>query len=553
MEKFSCNEATANLQRALTREINIRRGLSGSNAGSVAGSRASRANSPHSSRESSANFSPSLPPTDAPCQDLPEGEVGFCLTEDVDGQAAQPVFLDRARSAYDIEKASPGESSRLLAPQGFRRHFLNSQADEAGIPTEQRPEAWQQPFLDRVRPLVMSGYYDSLLGISLDPDTGADRVLAQGSASNTQVCITLVKMFVGSGVTFLPGGFSYGGWLFSPIMLFVIAIVQGVAVARLISCCKQLDSNSYADIALVAVGRGCEFAVQMSLLLSVFGAVICYMAFVAKLASSMGMHPTMAVFLQLPFVMPLSLTRSLGQLDSANLFGSMLIVFGLMVVLAYGMGSLVAHGAAKDVAPFYPSSAGIFVGFACFAFEGVPLLLPIRASMKNTDMFVPLYMGVLAGVAVFYVVFALLNYLPYGKTEVQTVVLLNLPHGVLTSIVQFGYMFALVLSIPLNFLPGARILELWAFGIGKKSDHFAASSSLRLSSMAVCALLAIKGGENFDKLLAFVGTFCSVPIQFIYPALFHLKLCKPGWFATAVDFGIIAVGVSFMVLTLVAM
>jgi len=99
---------------------------------------------------------------------------------------------------------------------------------------------------------------------------------------------------------------------------------------------------------------------------------------------------------------------------------------------------------------------------------------------------------------------------------VETVVLLNLPHGVLTSIVQFGYMFALVLSIPLNFLPGARILELWAFGIGKKSDHFGASSSLRLSSMAVCALLAIKGGENFDKLLALSS---ALPLEVVQARL----------------------------------
>jgi len=458
-----------------------------------------------------------------------------------------------SRSASQPAMTKGGGAANLLAPQGFRRHFLNTKADQKGIPPERRPGAWQTSFMDTIRPLVLSGYYDSILGMTIDPETGMVRTLEAGSVSTAAAGITLVKSFVGTGIMFLQDGFAQGGWLFSSVTMLAIAVVQGLAIARLVSCCKRLGMHSYGEVARDAVGKRGEFAVQLSLLLNVFGVCTTYIAFIAEVATSMGLRFRYAVLLQLPLLLPMCMIRTLDNMVFPNLAANVLILFGLAVVFGYGVEDLVSQGVSEDITAFNVPTSGLFIGFAAFAFEGAPMQLPIRAAMKQTDHFVPLYFVVIAGVALFYTVFALFMYLPYGKTqsEAQTVALLSMPAGsYFTDAVQLTYTFAVMLSIPLNFLPGARILELWIFGAGDHSKRVCATNSIRIVCVLLCALLAAKGGENFDTMLAFIGAFCTLPIQLIYPALFHMKLIDNGLTSFLIDLFLVSVGVLTMFLTL---
>jgi proton-coupled amino acid transporter len=47
---------------------------------------------------------------------------------------------------------------------------------------------------------------------------------------------------------------------------------------------------------------------------------------------------------------------------------------------------------------------------------------------------------------------------------------------------------------------------------------------IRASIMALCIVLAVVFGEEFDTVLSIVGNIFCVPLSFLLPALLHFKL-----------------------------
>merc|ERR1719171_2637342 len=118
------------------------------------------------------------------------------------------------------------------------------------------------------------------------------------------------------------------------------------------------------------------------------------------------------------------------------------------------------------------------------------MILPIRNAMKEPEHFWPLFVWMFIGIAAIFTIFALVGYAAYGSA-VETTVLLNLPHNDPVAVaVKVGYMIALVLSLPLMFLPAARITELWAFGVTEKGTHKWRKNGLRTVEVLMCGLLA---------------------------------------------------------------
>ena len=53
-----------------------------------------------------------------------------------------------------------------------------------------------------------------------------------------------------------------------------------------------------------------------------------------------------------------------------------------------------------------------------------------------------------------------------------------------------------------------------------------------------------------DRFLAVSGSLFCAPLAFVYPALFHLRLCAAAPGAKAVDGGLLVAGVAVMLFTL---
>jgi len=446
------------------------------------------------------------------------------------------------------------EVRHLKTPGGFRRNFLHTQASLEGVPMEARPKAWRTSLMTSVKPLIRIGYFDAVLGIRLDED-GEELPALAGESGMVQTILALAKSFVGSGITFLPGAFSKGGYLFSPLVLVIIALANASCIWLLIGCSAATGLTGFGEIAEKAAGKWAKQAVHVSLVISQFGTNVAYMIFISQMAEALGILTMMGreqlFMLIVAVLVPLCFLRSIHRMEFAILGADVLIIFGLAVVLWYAVTDLAATGPSPSLSAYRPDTCGLFIGTAIFTFEGIPFVLPIRQSMKEPEKFWSIFSKTFACIVLLFVLFGLGAYVDYG-TSVRTVVLLNMPAGdPISTSVQAAYMLALTLGSPLVFLPAGRITELWIFGVVKeKGSKRWQKNSLRTVEVCFLGVVALYGGAFFEKFLAFQGALCCAPIAFVYPAWFHLQLCAKSWGEKAIDFFFILLGLAAMVFVL---
>lgn len=430
---------------------------------------------------------------------------------------------------------------------GFRTHFNPDEVDERGARPERRPAVWGRSFQESVRAFTPN--LDSMLGIMLDPDTGTEMQTPRScDMSNSQAAIAIIKSFVASGITFMPGAFSHGGWFFSTVVLAGIGVVNAICIWLLLDCRARCGCPGFGEIASLVAGRPGKVAVQISLVVSQFGVCTAFMIFVSQLSASFGMSPSLACFSQLIIVVPLCMIRSVDKLLIPNLIADVLILFGIVVVLVFAVMRISENGPHESIRAFEPTTCGLFLGTAIYTFEGIPMVLPIRNAMREPEQFWGIFIKLFAAIVSLFCCVGFLGYLAYGA-DVHTVVLLSLPHhSALSVATKVCYMLALICSLPLMFLPAARITELWAFGIVQKGGYKWSINFMRFCEVFFFAIVARFAGSSFDRFLAFVGAFFCCPIALVYPALFHLKLCAKTKLAKALDCSLLALGLFVMVI-----
>ena len=105
---------------------------------------------------------------------------------------------------------------------------------------------------------------------------------------------TLLKMFIGSGVLFLPRAFANGGWLFSSVAMAFCALITGVCILRLVEC-RQAVRGSYGYLGFRAAGVWGRRAVDASVVLSQAGFCCVYSVFPAFERLSAASFPSSLV------------------------------------------------------------------------------------------------------------------------------------------------------------------------------------------------------------------------------------------------------------------
>eukprot|EP00747_Dinoflagellata_sp_TGD_P149769 gnl/TRDRNA2_/TRDRNA2_177053_c3_seq1.p2 gnl/TRDRNA2_/TRDRNA2_177053_c3~~gnl/TRDRNA2_/TRDRNA2_177053_c3_seq1.p2 ORF type:complete len:499 (+),score=89.90 gnl/TRDRNA2_/TRDRNA2_177053_c3_seq1:86-1582(+) len=459
-------------------------------------------------------------------------------------EGSAPQWHSERGGLSDVARVE--EISKLKEPGGFRRHYLNAQAEEAGIPQSQRPAAWRSSLMDRLRPLARSGYFDSILGIRLDPNTGEEIEQAAGTTSDLGTYVALLKCYIGTCITFIPGAFAKGGWLFSSLTLLTLGVVNFFTTWMLLEIRTRTGLCGLGDMGQKSLGHIGKRIVQVSLVISQYGTCIAYMIFICELGSdAVHIHKNYILIVQLLVLIPLCLIRTVDKLEFPNLLADVLILGGLFIMCLAFACHMKTSGPAPDFKAYNSKTWGLFIGTAIFSFEGTPLLMPIANSMAQPQHFWRIFAQVFAFVVVLFTVFGLIGYRCYGS-EVESVVLLNLPKNGIAGSTKLIFMIALSLSWPLVFLPGIRIVELWMFGIRKKENDKLWMELARIVQVLALGLIALLCANGFQKFIAVAGALCSGPIMMIYPPLFHLLLCAERLGQQVIDlfflvFGVVAI------------
>lgn len=154
-----------------------------------------------------------------------------------------------------------------------------------------------------------------------------------------------------------------------------------------------------------------------------------------------------------------------------------------------------------------------------------------------------------------YILIGTIAYLAYGDT-VQSAVIYNFPlDSKLTIVVKLLYSLAICLTAPLMLFPALKIIEnglFQKFKSGKESMGVKWSKNVyRVLLCILCAVVAFAiGGDNLDKFVSLVGSIACVPLCFIFPGMFHMKISRKRVDRVA-DSALILFGIGIMFYTLV--
>ncbi|KAG8213253.1 amino acid transporter [Butyriboletus roseoflavus] len=383
---------------------------------------------------------------------------------------------------------------------------------------------------------------------------------AHGDATVPQAVLMLLKSFVGTGVLFLGKGFANGGLVFSVITIIIVALVSLYSFLLLVQgkICRFWFVWSL-DIGGALYGPWMRYAILFSIAISQIGFVTAYSIFVAENLQAFVSAVTdcttnfsvlFFILIQLVIFLPLALVRNLAKLSTTALIADAFILAGLLYIFGSEL-SIISDNGVAQVQMFNPSDYPLFIGTAVFSFEGVGLVIPITDAMREPHKFPRALTGVMIGTLVLFGGAGALAYLTFGS-DVKAVVLVNLDQTKKsTQAVQFLYSMAILLSIPLQFFPAARILENGLFVRSGKQDPRVKwlKNCFRFGLVMVCTVISWAGAADLDKFVALIGSFACVPLCFVYPAMLHYKAVAKTPMEKTIDILLCVFGLAAMIFT----
>lgn len=419
---------------------------------------------------------------------------------------------------------------------------------------------------------------------------------AAASSSPVATFMNLVKPFVGAGILALPHAFKTGGLVASAILMVLMACMANYCIRLLLECLSELthtdpqdpllsplvDSKSIAirhqtvdessvpinggepasaneldaltagvsdeavaanppkvpsfrEIGAAAYGSVGRYAVDVNLCLSQLGFCTAYMAFVGENMSDVLpqlsynewivlMMITLSVFCQL---------RSVSSISFTSAAGNVIYLACIIIIFVDGFRNqccLNGHSIGWVDMKGLPQ---VF-GTACFALEGIGLILPVKAAMKHQHQhrFFFLLNSAIVLVAFAYVIFGTLGYLFYGS-NINASITFNLTPGPIADSVKVSLSLSLYFSFILQMFPVVDISDYAVhYALSRGQEHapltkwtVLVQSFMRIFWVCLTGVIAITV-SNFGLLVSLTGSLANSMIAFILPTLFYLRIIQ---------------------------
>ncbi|KAG9321431.1 hypothetical protein KVV02_004370 [Mortierella alpina] len=469
------------------------------------------------------------------------------MFENYGGQGSHAVS-DAEEDGHSLaEKGAPGSSSSSSSrPRSTKApSFISPSNEKVVVPGSTRPSM-----------LI----HEDMVN---DYPSAADDVRPRGTVTPWKASLLLGKAFVGTGVLFLPKAFMNGGILFSCLLIAFVATICCISFLMLVQVRLVIREN-FQDIGLVLFGKYMRLAVLVSVALSQIGFCCAYLIFVSQNIDAVvqtftkctfhGIQEKYYILIPLVVLIPLVLIRRMSILSMPSMLANLFIIFGIVYLWYYSINNLAVNGLGPNIALFNRDDFALFIGTAVFSFEGIGLVIPITESMAEPEKFPRVLAMTITVVALIFASVGALCYSSFGS-NVQTIVILNLPiESGWTITVEILYSLAMILSVPLMLSPASKIIETGFFGTrsgGNETKVKMMKNAVRVILICVCALVSfVVGGPNLDKFVSFVGSVACMPLCFIFPAMFHYKVCAKTTRAKVLDIILGVVGIIAMIFTL---
>jgi proton-coupled amino acid transporter len=322
----------------------------------------------------------------------------------------------------------------------------------------------------------------------------------------------LVKPFIGAGILALPFAFKSGGLLASVLLMALLALMANYCIRCLLHCLRDitqpgyktpaeqsaasppllsplLDSGSsslrhpslasatrrysptappsFRDIGYAAFGSVGKYAVDVSLVASQLGFCTAYVAFIGENMNTVvpSVSGTVWMLLMTGCLLLLCQLRHVSSVAFTSAIGNGIYLVSVVIILVDGIRHACClsgrdERSGESLALVRLSGLPFVFGTACFALEGIGLILPVKAAMRHVDQhrFSCLLNSAVLLVACSYLLFGSLGYVFYGEA-VSATITANLSGGAVSDAVRVSLCISLFFSYILQMFPVVDISD----------------------------------------------------------------------------------------------
>ncbi|KNC86427.1 hypothetical protein SARC_01433 [Sphaeroforma arctica JP610] len=358
---------------------------------------------------------------------------------------------------------------------------------------------------------------------------------------NKKTVFTIMKAFIASGILFLPGGVAKAGWLLAILILLLLGSLSLWCMLLLLDAKNKLVSEgvkvlSFGDVAKHSYGKWGRRAVDTSILFAQMGFCCAYLAFVGENLHSVlysvfdcwDVPQPLIMLLLTPIIIPMVWVRKLKYYAVTNIIADVLIVAPLVYLLWYEADLVMERGLGPDIVACKWETALPFFGTTVYALEGISMIIPIEQAMKRPQDLPRVLTGCMVFIVSLMIVIGVSGYLTFGS-DTKAIITLNLGDPTegdnkVVDVIKLAYCLAIIFTYPLMKFPAVKIVERNLFK-DRRSGKKWAKNFVRMSMVFLCLGVSIAGADKIDNFVAIVGGLTCVPLAFIFPSLFHYKIC----------------------------
>ncbi|CAI2363909.1 unnamed protein product [Moneuplotes crassus] len=373
-----------------------------------------------------------------------------------------------------------------------------------------------------------------------------------------QTFFTLLKGFMGTGLLFLPNGYSNSGWMFGTgaiIMSMLVTMVCGILLIQVSSKYK----GTFSELGFLAMGTLGRYICDLVLALSQAGFVTVHIVFISQNLNSIfeyhwGFTINIWIMGLIFFVIytPLCWVRKIQTLGKYHILGDLTVLLAAGMLVAEAVLFYVHRGSfADDIESYNSDKYLVFLGTAIFIFEGVGVVIPVRDACRDKEHFPAIFMAMMLVLTCILIFFGFFNYAVYGDELLSNAPMVTkiLRKGdVVVEIVMVLFIINLIFSYPLVIYPSNVVIE--SYSIDKMTPSISRTWLRNLSRALVVFItffIGIYFEDSLDRLLSVVGSLTCTPVAFIMPAVLHLNLVAKTRLAKTIDYSIICLGIALLV------
>lgn len=226
------------------------------------------------------------------------------------------------------------------------------------------------------------------------------------------------------------------------------------------------------------------------------------------------------------FLAPLVTIKDISVFASCHIIADVLIMFSVFAIVTYSIVLVIERGVSVTVTPFTSiySAVKIF-GLSTGAYEVNAVLISIYKQARRKKDYHEAICPAILSVGTLYCSIGMFGYLAFGE-DVKGPVTLSMNQKLwYIEIIELAYIAALLPTILIQIYPAVQIMshhttDKLEEGQLKEFIHII----MRIAMIVIPICLAIKFGERFEGVLAFIGSLVCAPVSYIFPGLIHFNV-----------------------------